>query len=59
MKKGREKGRKEEKKVKKHMFKYLYEAYMTAKNSQKQVRILEERGGGIFFCLARKYTPAF
>ena len=29
---------------------------MTAKNPQKQVRILE--GGGAFFWLARIYTPA-
>ena len=40
MKKGREKGGKEEKE------KYLFEAYMTAKNPQKQGRILK---GGEYF----------
>ena len=55
MKKGREKGGgEEEKKKTKHTLKYLYEAYMTAKKSTKQGRIVE--GGGIFW-LARIYTP--
>ena len=48
LKKRKGKGEKEEnkKRVIKHTLKYLYEALMTAKNPQKQGRILE--GGGIF-----------
>ena len=51
LKQGREKRR-----VIKHTLKYLYEDQMTARNPQKQGRILE---GGLeeFFWLARIYTP--
>ena len=45
-KKERKRGEKKKKKkrVIKHTLKYLYEALMTAKNPQKQGRILEGRG---------------
>ena len=55
MKKGRIKGEKKKKRrVIKYTSKYLYEAYKTAKNSQKQGRIKE--GERIFLAGQNIYT---